>query len=134
MKIKDGEIRVNIRELLEDETILRELAKTAVFDEKLIACLSEVLVSGQVDWQDDEDDTPWWSTWTGKGETFEAARRTVANLADQTAQKLITDLEIERDKLYAEREAQRRTIWEYAGTITELQREIRQLREGGRAA
>lgn len=106
--LKDGQISIDLEDLLKDESILAELAKSAVFDSHLITCISQVLVTGQVDWED--GNAPWWSIWTGKGNPFEAARQVVAGLADQVAQKLIDDLTDERNKLYTKSDELERQV------------------------
>ncbi|HKX31343.1 MAG TPA: hypothetical protein VJ302_26900 [Blastocatellia bacterium] len=123
MKVKDGQVIFDLESLLHDEKVLAELAKSAVFDEKLLTCISQILVSGEVVWNDEEDGVrPWWWTWTGKGERFEEARQIVAGLADQVAQKLIADLTKERDELHKKSEDRQREIWKLQAEIRDLRR------------
>ncbi len=124
-EFKDGKITIDLEDIKEDETILRELAKTVVFDNTLMECFAKLLVSDWIEYEDEPDGWPngWWSTWSGKGQVFEAMRQVVAQKADETAQKLIGDLTNERDCLHGKLEQERKIRWQLEAQIREMRRE-----------
>jgi hypothetical protein len=100
-EFKDGRISIDLEDIKEDEAILRELAKTVVFDKTLMECFAKLLVSDRIEYEDEPAGWPygWWSTWSGKGQVFEAMRQIVSQKADETAQKLVEICNHSRDEM-----------------------------------
>lgn len=77
IEIKDGELRLNIAELAKQcPELLRAAARTALFDEDVITAIIQLLLTGEVQWN--EDDNPWWCTRTGAVPWMEKARQELA--------------------------------------------------------
>jgi hypothetical protein len=47
---QDGKITIDLEDIKEDETILRELSKTVVFDNTLMECFAKLLVSDWIEY------------------------------------------------------------------------------------
>ena len=127
-KIEDGKLCVELVDVIRDEAVLREVAKTAIFDEYLIEGVGKLMIHGFIEYHDDTC-RPWYSYWTGCGATFEKARRIFAGMADRIAQKLIADLIEERDKLFVERDEWRTKCFAFERLVIEGERQGRQSRE-----
>lgn len=126
VRLAEGDISFSVDHLLTDE-IRRTLVKMAIFDHYAMEGIAKMLVSGQIVWDDDESGNPWWTIWSGKGDTYEKARKAFVELAPEITQKLVSDLTAERDKLYAKCDEQRRELWESERMIRGLRERISEL-------
>lgn len=88
----------------------REFAKTVAFDDTLIECMCQWLVTGQVDW--DSEYGAWWSMTTGPVPILEKARLALMPLMDDIAAKVIQDLVRERDAQASQCEQWRDRCWQ----------------------
>lgn len=102
MKIQNCEIIIELSDILKNSELVREIAKTIVFDDVLLECFTKVLIHGNVDWEDGS--TPWQKIFNGKGDVFERIRLELVSLAESSTKKLVQDLIVERDRLYNETE------------------------------
>ena len=110
IKIKDGELRLDLVELIrENEPLLRECAKHALFNELLLKAMADVIVSGQVQWA--EEELPWW-VGGGSKTPFEDCRVALAALAEEGTQNLVADITKQRDKANAGRKVYQDRAWE----------------------
>lgn len=126
VRLNDGDISFSVDHLLTDE-IRRTLVKLSIFDHYAMEGISKMLVGGEIVWDDDESGNPWWTRWSGKGDTYEQARKAFVELAPEITQKLVADLTAERDKLYAKCEEQRRQVWDSESTIRHLRERVAEL-------
>lgn len=109
----DGNVLINVEELMESDAVKRALCQSAVFDEVFIEGIGKLLVHGNIEYHTDDTYRPWWVAWSGKGDVFERCRKLLVKWAPRSTQRLVADLETERDRL-----------WE---RCEELQRENREL-------
>ena len=109
MKTKDGSIIIAIEEIIQDESVLREIAKSALFDDLLLKAITDIAISGQVQWS--EDEAPWWVCSSGYSARFERVRSAVASLANDAAASLVKDLSGIRDRLEKENRIFQHRAW-----------------------
>jgi hypothetical protein len=107
--IKDGKLTIDLQDLVRDEIMLREIAKTALFEKLVLTALASMIVSGEIDWQDGE--SPWWMGSSDYGPNFEEARVKLAELAPEGAQKLITELQRQRAVVVVQLQAYQSRAW-----------------------
>mgnify|MGYP001561430512 FL=1 len=107
--VKDGKLIVHLETIIRDETMLREIAKSAIFDELLLTAVISLIVSGEIDWQD--GDCPWWIGSSDYGPRFKAMRVKVAALAEPGTQKLLAELRRQRDIVVAQSNVYQDRAW-----------------------
>lgn len=107
--IKNGELIVSLETIIRDETVLREITKSAIFDQLLLTAVASLIVSGEIDWQD--GDAPWWIGSSDFGPKFEAMRVKVAALAEPGTQQLLTELRRQRDIVVAQSQVYQDRAW-----------------------
>jgi hypothetical protein len=96
MKIEDGYVKIHAKELLANNTIVRELAKCATFNRTIAEGIVELMLTDDVDWPDDADE-PWYSIVGFGGNWFEQARAKVIEHADEAARTQVAAMQKERD-------------------------------------
>jgi hypothetical protein len=95
MKLHKGEIIIDVHDLARSEEIMREIAKQALFDDLLLHAISQVAITGEILWSDDEP--PWWSGSSSHDIRFERLRSLITSIADETARKAYEEMQKERD-------------------------------------
>ena len=97
MKVVDGRIQIDYEELLDDETILRALAKHALFEPLLIEALTKWLIADQISWSD-EQESPWYILTSGPGSVLENARKALLPLVSEIVRNENARVCMERDR------------------------------------
>jgi hypothetical protein len=95
MKIEKGEIIIDVHDLARSEEIMREIAKQALFDDLLLHAISQVAITGEILWSDDEP--PWWCGSSSHDIRFERLRSLITSISDVTARKAYEEMQKERD-------------------------------------
>jgi hypothetical protein len=109
IKVEEGKLIIYLEDMIRDETMLRAIAKHAIFNELVLTALASLIVGGEVDWQD--GDSPWWIGGSDFGPNFETARVKLAKLAPDGAQKLIEELRRQRDIIKAQSDIYQNRAW-----------------------
>jgi hypothetical protein len=108
--VEKGELKISLSELVYDDTLLRAIAKTAIFEELLLEAVVKLAVSGQVEWADDPDGSPWWIGTSGRI-PFEKMRVELAKLSDATSANTIRELTEQRNRIVANCDIFQRRAW-----------------------
>ncbi len=109
IEIKDGELKVHLSYLIRDETMLREIAKTVLFDELLLVAITSIALTGEVDWKDGE--ATWWMGSSDYGPRFEKLRTALVAIAPEAAATLIKDLTKQRDLVKLQSDEYQTRAW-----------------------
>lgn len=110
-KVIKGELIIDLADLVkQDETLLREVAKNAIFDEFVLKAMASLIVSGEIDWGDGE--SPWWMGSSCYGPNFEKVRAELVKLAPEGARKLVEEIQRQRDILAESERVYQARAWE----------------------
>ena len=97
MKIENGEIKIDIEELVNKDEFLVEFAKHASFNKNLFNGIVQLLLTDEVQW--DKDKSPWYTIVSFGRSYFEEARKLLISKADEAAQKQVEIYKKERDTI-----------------------------------
>lgn len=99
MKFKDSQLTMDVSELIESmsDKDKRFLGKFIAFDDILIEAICKWLATGEIDW-DDDNDNPWWTgSSEGKSTVLQKAKTALMPLMDDVANRFIAELINDRD-------------------------------------
>ena len=121
--IKDGVLSVYVDDLIRDETVLRTVAKYALFEEMTLNAMAQVFVNGQIDWND--GDLPWYRISGSFNAAFEQTRRELCRLAPEGAKALLDDICTQRDRAVSDRDVYQTRAWRAEQLLRQYERAIR---------
>jgi hypothetical protein len=127
--IKEGKISIDIEDLVSRDEFLTEFAKHACFNRYLFNGITQLLLTDEAEWPDEENGVPWWISVSFGRSYFEEARALLIAKADEAARKQVELFKKERDtfeKYYRDYQSK---FWDAESTINSLRHELRCARQ-----
>ena len=98
MKVKGGQLIIEIEDIIQDADVVKACAKYAVFNKTLVFGIVELLLKDKIKWPGDKEDLPWYVI-SGFGRSYSAETRDLLiSHAEKITQKANELLKKERDK------------------------------------
>lgn len=97
VNISDGTIRIDVEELVSRDDFLTEAAKHATFNRFLVKGVIQLMLTDEAQWDENEIDTPWWTSVSFGRSYFEEARALLIAKADEASRKQVELYQKERD-------------------------------------
>lgn len=135
MDISEGTIRIDVEELVSRDDFLTEAARHATFNRFLVKGIIQLMLTDEVQWDENEVDTPWWTSVSFGRSYFEEARALLIAKADEAAQKQVELYQKERDtfeKYYREYQSKscdlESKVCDLQYALREARQEVKELR------